>query len=63
MVKTALNVFRPVADIFIGIEDKIDGTGHVMLALALAHVVHGAVVLIFVIRYVIVLLVAGNLIG
>lgn len=62
VLQTALDVLRPVANVLVGVEDKIHGTGHVMLAFSLAHVVHRAIVLIRVIRYVIVLLVAQHLI-
>lgn len=58
MLQTALDILRPVAYIFVGVEDQINGAGHVMLALAFAHVVHRAVILVGVIRYVIVLLIA-----
>lgn len=57
MLQTTLDVLRPIANVLIGIEDQIDRAGHVMLALALAHIVHRAIILIRMIRYVIVFLV------
>lgn len=60
MLQTALDILRPVADVLVGIEDQIHGTGHVMFALALAHIIHRAVVLVRMVRYVIVLLVAHH---
>lgn len=60
VVQTALNVLWPVAYVLVRIEDQINRTRHVMLALALAHVVHRAIVLVRVIRYMIVLLVTRH---
>lgn len=60
VLQTTLDILRPVADILVGVEDQIHRTRHVMLALALAHVIHRAVVLVRVVRYMIVLLVAHH---
>jgi len=56
----SLDVFGPIADVLLGIEDQVGGTGHVVLPLALAHVVVGAVGPILVVADVSVLLGAGH---
>lgn len=57
MMQTTFDILRPIAYVLIGIKDKIHRTRHVMLALALAHIVHRAIILIRMIRYMIVFLV------
>jgi len=56
----SLDIFGPIADVLLGIEDQVGGTGHVVLPLALAHVVVGAVGPILVVADVSVLLGAGH---
>lgn len=63
MLQTTLDILRPIANVFIGIEDQIYRAGHVMFALALAHIVHRAIILIRMIRYMIVFLVTNRLIS
>lgn len=63
VMETALDVLRPVANVLVRIEHEINRTGHVMFAFSLAHVVHRAIVLVGMVRYVIVLLVASHLVG
>ena len=63
VLETALDVFRPVADVLVGIEDEVHRAGHVVLALAFAHVVHRAVVPVLVVRDVVVLLLASHLVS
>lgn len=62
VLQTALDILRPVADILVRIKDQIHRTGHVMFALALAHIVHRAIILVGVIRYMIVFFVALHLV-
>lgn len=62
VLKATLYVLGPVADVFVRVEDEVYGTGHVMLALSFAHVVHRAVVLVWVVRYVVVFLIACDLV-
>lgn len=57
MLQTTLDILRPIANVLIGIEDQIHRARHVMLALALTHIVHRAIILIRMIRYMIVFLV------
>ena len=63
MVLAALDVLRPVAHVLVGVKYKIGRAGHVVLALSLAHVVVGAVVLVRVVADVAVLLRARHLVG
>jgi len=56
----SLDIFGPIADVLLGIEDQVGGTGHVVLPLALAHVVVGAVGPILVVADVSVFLGAGH---
>lgn len=63
VLQATLDVLGPIADIFVGVEYEVHRTGHVVLALALAHVVHRAVIFVRVVRYVIVLLVARHLVS
>lgn len=60
MLQTALDILWPVADVLVRIKDQVHRTGHVMLALALAHIVHCAIILVRVIRYMIVFFVARH---
>lgn len=50
MCLTSFHVLGPVTDGFFEVEDQVHGTGHVVLALALAHEVVGAVLLVPVVR-------------
>lgn len=63
MLHAALHVLRPVAHVLVRIEDQIGGTGHVVLAFTLAHVVHLAVRFVGMVADVAVLLVAGDLVS
>ncbi|CAB0011790.1 unnamed protein product, partial [Nesidiocoris tenuis] len=60
MLRASFNVFRPVAHVFVGVEDEVGRAGHVVFPFAFAHVVHGAVRLIRVVRDVAVLFLAGH---
>lgn len=60
MMQTALDILRPVADVLVRIKDQVHRAGHVMLALTLAHIVHRAIILVRMIRYMIVFLVAQH---
>lgn len=62
MLYASVNVFRPIANIFIGIKYQIYRAGHVMLPFALTHIVHSAVVLVRMIRYVVVFFITAYLI-
>lgn len=62
VLQTTLDILRPITNIFIGIEDQIHRAGHVMFALALTHIVHRAIILIRMIRYMIVFLVTKHFI-
>lgn len=58
MLSATLHVLGPVTHVLVGVEDEVGGARHVVLTLALAHVVHGAVRLVRVVRDVAVLLLA-----
>lgn len=60
VLQATLDILRPIADILVRIKDQVHRTGHVMLALALAHIVHRAIILVRVIRYMIVFFVARH---
>lgn len=49
VVRAAFHVLGPVAHVLVGVENQLRRAGHVVLALALAHVVHGAVQLVSVV--------------
>lgn len=42
----SFDVFWPITDVFIVVEDQVLWTGHVVLPLSFTHVVHGAVCLV-----------------
>lgn len=56
----AFHVLGPVANALLQVEDKVLRARHVMFALALAHVVHGAVLLVLVVADEAVLLLAHH---
>lgn len=60
MLSATLHVLGPVTHVLVGVEDEVGGARHVVLTLALAHVVHGAVRLVRVVRDVAVLLLARH---
>lgn len=60
VLRAALYVLRPVAHVLVGVEHEVGRTGHVVLTLALAHVVHRAVRLVRVVGDVTVLLLASH---
>lgn len=63
MVLTSLNVLGPVANVLVEVKYKVGRTGHVVLALPLAHVIVRAVVLVRMVADVAVLLCARHFVG
>lgn len=63
MVLTTFYVLWPIADVLIVVEDQVLRAGHVVLPLAFAHVVHGAVSFVRVVGYVAVFLFAYHFVG
>jgi hypothetical protein len=62
-MQTGFDVLGPITDVLLRVEHQIAGTGHVVLPLALAHVVVGAVRLVRVVGNVAVFLLTGNYVG
>lgn len=60
MLRATFNVFGPVADVFVGVEDEIGRAGHVVFPFSFAHVVHSAVGFVWVVGDVAVFFFAGH---
>lgn len=60
MLLAAFDIFGPIADVLIGIEDQIGRARHVVLAFSFAHEVVGTVALVWMIADVAILFGANN---
>ena len=56
-------IFWPITDVFVVVEDQVLWAGHVMFPFSFAHVVHGAISFVRVVRYVAVLFFTDYFIG
>lgn len=59
-MRTLFNIFGPIANVFVVVEDQIGRTWHVMLSITFAHVVVSAVQFVAVVADVAVFFVAGD---
>lgn len=59
----ALDILWPITNVFVRVEHEVRGARHVVLPLSLAHVVHGAVSLVGVVRDVAIFFFASDFVG